>query len=162
MLGLWQFVFCLCEGLPWGEFLDTATVAPWALNLFQYTSQEICVVDCFHQFLLKFQFLPYLFFQQNICPRGNCWSNVYHVWGGLCACVDGSSLTSCICVVSAQYCVTRGRPSFYCCVTFLVANYSHGQVATTGAMSSLSMPGIFCAYHVYRQTWTPFVGERLQ
>ena len=44
-------------------------------------------------------------------------------------------------------------------VTFSVANYEHGQVETTGAMCSFAMPCIVRAYHVYLQTWTPFVEE---
>ena len=47
-------------------------------------------------------------------------------------------------------------------LVFSVANDTHGQVETTGATSSIFMPGIVHAYHVYRRTWTPFVGERLQ
>ena len=42
---------------------------------------------------------------------------------------------------------------------FSLANYAHGQVATTGAMSSFSVPGILCGDHIYWQTMTPFVGE---
>ena len=33
-------------------------------------------------------------------------------------------------------------------------------VATTGAMSSFSVPGIIRGYHVYQRIWTPFVGEK--
>ena len=57
-----------------------------------------------------------------------------------------------------QYCVTRWSPSFNCCVTFSVANYPHGQVEITGAMSSFTMMGI-CAYHVYQRTWMSLLGK---
>ena len=33
-------------------------------------------------------------------------------------------------------------------------------VATTGAMSSFSVPGIICEYHVCQRIWAPFVGEK--
>ena len=46
-------------------------------------------------------------------------------------------------LINFQYCVSSENPSFYCCVTLLVANYDNGHDAETfGAMSSFHMPGV--------------------
>ena len=51
-------------------------------------------------------------------------------------CLSNSASKSYLKSINFQYCVTRGSPSFYCCVTFSLANYEHdGYVEANEAVS---------------------------